>query len=91
MNEMLWNTASIVTAILIVVLTFIGFQQHHRSKRNYVGSQKERKMNQDLTTLAMSLIVLGIVFGTDRLIGYSFIFVGILTSIINLIKYRHKT
>ena len=37
------------------------------------------------------LIVLGIIFGTDRLIGYSFIFAGILTSIISLIKYRHTT
>ena len=46
--------------------------------------------NQELMTLGSSLVVLGIVFGTDRLIGYSFIGAGVLLSIISVIKSRRK-
>jgi len=46
--------------------------------------------NQELMTLGSSLVVLGIVFGTDRLIGYSFIGAGVLLSIISAIKSRRK-
>jgi len=42
---------------------------------------------QELTTLASTLVVLGIVFGSDRLIGYSFIGAGMLLSII-MIKVK---
>ncbi len=45
---------------------------------------------QSLMTLGSSLVVLGIVFGTDRLIGYSFIGTGVLLSIISAIKSRRK-
>ncbi len=42
-------------------------------------------------TLGSTLVVLGIVFGNgDRLIGYSFIGVGVLLSIISMIKSRRK-
>ena len=40
--------------------------------------------------LGMSLIVLGIVFGDDRLIGYGFIGAGLLLSVIDVIKNRSK-
>ena len=43
---------------------------------------------QELTTLASTLTVLGIVFGSDRLIGYSFIGTGVLLSIISGIKAK---
>ncbi len=46
--------------------------------------------NQELMTLGSSFVVLGIVFGTDRLIGYSFIGAGVLLSIISAIKSRRK-
>lgn len=46
--------------------------------------------NQKIMTLGSSLVVLGIVFGTDRLIGYSFIGAGVLLSIISAIKSRRK-
>jgi hypothetical protein len=45
---------------------------------------------QELTTLGSTLVVLGIIFGEDRLIGYSFIGAGILLSIISLIKTRRE-
>ena len=46
--------------------------------------------NQELITLGGTLVVLGIIFGEDRLIGYSFIGVGILLSVISVIKSRRK-
>ena len=88
MNQIVWITTFIVTAIVIVVLGFIRFQRLHRDQKSDVQLQTERTKNQELTTLAISLVVLGIVFGTDRLIGYSFIGAGVLLSIISMIKYR---
>jgi predicted Kef-type K+ transport protein len=46
--------------------------------------------SQELMTLGGTLVVLGIVFGEDRLIGYSFIGVGALLSVISVIKSRRK-
>ena len=40
--------------------------------------------SKKLASLGSSLVVLGIVFGTDRLIGYSFIGAGVGSSIINM-------
>jgi len=50
----------------------------------------ERMKNQELITLGGTLVILGIIFGEDRLIGYSFIGVGILLSVISVIKSRRK-
>jgi hypothetical protein len=46
--------------------------------------------NQELVTLGGTLVVLGIVFSEDPLIGYSFIGAGVLLSIISMIKSRRK-
>ena len=47
--------------------------------------------NQEVTTLAGTLVVLGIVFGvTDRLIGYLFMGAGVLLSIIGAIKAKKE-
>lgn len=46
--------------------------------------------SQELLTLGGTLVVLGIVFGEDPLIGYSFFGVGILLSVISVIKSRTK-
>jgi len=46
--------------------------------------------SQEFTTLGSTLVILGIVFSEDRLIGYSFIGVGILLSVISVIKSRRK-
>ena len=45
---------------------------------------------QELITLASSLVVLGIVFSDEWLIGYSFIGVGVLLSIVSAFKLRRK-
>jgi len=46
--------------------------------------------SQEFITLGSTLVVLGIIFGEDRLIGYSFISAGVLLSIVNMIKSRKK-
>jgi len=38
----------------------------------------------------MSFVVLGIIFGDERLIGYSFIGVGVLLSVIDAIRNRKQ-
>jgi hypothetical protein len=45
---------------------------------------------QELTALGSTLVILGIVFGSDRLIGYSFIGAGMLLSIITTIKAKKE-
>jgi LPXTG-motif cell wall-anchored protein len=46
--------------------------------------------SQELMTLGGTLVVLGIVFGEDRLIGYSFFGVGILLSVVGVFTARRK-
>jgi len=46
--------------------------------------------SQETITLGSTLVILGIVFGEDPLIGYSFIGAGVLLSIVSAIKSRRK-
>jgi len=50
----------------------------------------ERMRSQEFMTLGSTLVVLGIVFGEDRLIGYSLIGAGVLLSIISAFKLRRN-
>jgi len=75
--EPLWIAISIIALVVIVVLLLIA-----RGKQYYKHS--------NLAILGMSLVVLGIIFGDDRLIGYSFIGIGVLLSIIDAIRNRKQ-
>jgi hypothetical protein len=77
--EPLWIAISIVALVVIVVLLLI-------SRRK--GNQLLNPSN--LLILGMSFVVLGIIFGDDRLIGYSFIGVGVLLSVIDAIRKRKQ-
>ena len=90
-DQILWITTSIVTAIIIVVIGFIKFQRLRRAKKFDVALKTERTVSQTLTSLAISLVVLGIIFGTDRLASYSFFGAGVIISIISMIQYRRTT
>jgi hypothetical protein len=46
--------------------------------------------SQEFTTLGGTLVVLGIIFSEDQLIGYSFIGAGVLLSIISVFILRKK-
>jgi asparagine N-glycosylation enzyme membrane subunit Stt3 len=73
--EPLWIAISIIALVAIVVLLL-------------AGRGKQYKKPSNLAILGMSLVVLGIIFGDDRLIGYSFIGVGVLLSVIDAIRNR---
>jgi hypothetical protein len=77
--EPVWIAISIIALVVIVVLLLI-------SRRK--GKQILNPSN--LLILGMSFVVLGIIFGDDRLIGYSFIGVGVLLSVIDAIRNRKQ-
>jgi len=77
--EPVWIAISIIALVVIMVLLLI-------SRRK--GKQLLNPSN--LLVLGMSLVVLGIIFGDDRLIGYSFIGVGVLLSVIDAIRNRKQ-
>lgn len=84
-----WIIASVGTAVLITVVGIIKIQRMLRGKRSGFPLQEERTISQELLTLGMMLEVIGIVFGTERIIGYPLIGAGVL-SIISVIKSRRK-
>ena len=73
----LWIAISIIALVVIMVLLLI-------SRRR--GRQILNPSN--LFILGMSCVVLGIIFGDDRVIGYSLIGVGVLLSVIEAIRNR---
>ena len=77
--EAMWIAISIIALVVIVVLLLIARRK---------GKQLLKPSN--LLILGMSLVVLGIIFGDDRLIGYSFIGVGVLLSVIDAIRNRKQ-
>jgi hypothetical protein len=46
--------------------------------------------NKDYLSFGWTLVALGIIFGTDRLIGYSLIGAGVIASILHLILQRNS-
>ena len=77
--EPLWIAISIIALVVIMVLLLIS-----RRKRNKILNPS------NLLILGISLVVLGIIFGDDRLIGYSLIGVGVLLSVIDAIRNRKQ-
>jgi len=75
--EPVWISISIIALVVIVVLLLIARGKQYRKPSN-------------LAILGMSLVVLGIIFGDDRLIGYSFIGVGVILSVIDAIRNRKQ-
>jgi hypothetical protein len=73
--EAMWIAISIIALVAIVVLLLIARGRQYQQPSN-------------LAILGMSLVVLGIIFGDSRLIGYSFIGVGVLLSVIDAIRNR---
>ena len=77
--EPVWIAISIIALVVIMVLLLI-------SRRK--GKQLLNPSN--LFILGMSCVGLGIIFGDDRVIGYSFIGVGVLLSVIDAIRNRKQ-
>ena len=72
------NPSQIYIAISILVLAIIAVLVFFKSK-------KEKKLTP-LAGLAFGFIMAGIIFGDDRLIGYSLIGIGVILAIIDIIK-----
>ena len=89
MGNIRWIIVFVGTGILIGI---IGAWRMLRGKKSEYKLQEEKNSSQGLMlmTLGSSLVVLGIVFGTDRLIGYSLIGAGVLLLVIGAIKSRRK-
>jgi len=77
--EPVWIAISIIALVVIMVLLLIS-----RRKRKQILNPS------NLLILAMSLVVLGIIFGGERIVGYSFMGVGILLSVIDAIRNRKQ-
>jgi lysylphosphatidylglycerol synthetase-like protein (DUF2156 family) len=73
--EAMWIAISIVALVVIVVLLLIARGRQYQQPSN-------------LAILGMCLVVLGIIFGDNRLIGYPLIGVGVLLSVIEAIRNR---
>jgi len=74
------NSSPIYIAISIVVLAIIALLVF------FVNKNKKDKKLTPLAGIAFGFILAGIVFGDDRLIGYSLIGVGVILAIIDIFK-----
>jgi hypothetical protein len=75
--EPVWIAISIAALVAIVMLLLVGRGKQYRKPSN-------------LAVLGMSLVVLGIIFGDSRIVGYSFIGVGVLLSVIDVTRNRRQ-
>ena len=78
------NPSQIYIAISIVVLAIIAVLVF------FVNKNKKYKKLTPLAGLAFGFILAGIIFGDDRLIGYSLIGIGVVFAVIDIIKKIRK-
>lgn len=92
MTDLIWPVIGTGIATIIALVAVLLFWKMHKERKSGFSTHDERtsKRIQGLMTLGNTLVILGIVFGEDRLIGYSFIGAGILLSAITVIKSRRK-
>jgi hypothetical protein len=74
------NPSQIYIAMSIAVLAIIALLVFFVNK-----NKKEKKLSK-LAGLSFAFIIAGIIFGDDRLIGYSLIGIGVILAIIDMIK-----
>jgi hypothetical protein len=79
--EELWLIIAIAAGVISIAIVIA-----------FVTSKKKQAIQDNaLLPLEIAFVVLGIVFGDDRLVGYSFIGVGVLLSIIGAVRgFRKK-
>jgi hypothetical protein len=77
--EPVWIAISIIALVVIMVLLLIS-----RRRENQLINPS------NLLVLGMSFMVLGIIFGDERVLGYSFISIGVLLSVIDAIRNRKQ-
>jgi hypothetical protein len=77
-DQWLWLLIAIGAAVILAAVILLT-RKKERAREDYA-----------LLTLGPILVVLGIIFSNDPLVGYSFIGVGVLLSIISAIRSRSK-
>ena len=75
--ESVWIAISIVALGVIAVLLLRGRGKQYRKPSN-------------IAVLGMSLVVLGIIFGESRIVGYSLIGIGVLLSVTDAVRNRKQ-
>ncbi len=78
------NDSQIYILISVIVLAVIALVVVLRRK-------KEQKPLSKLAALAFAFVIAGIVFGEDRLIGYSLMGTGVVLAVIDIIKKSNKS
>ena len=79
------NTSQIYIAVSIVVLAAIALLVIFLGK-----SRKENRLTP-LAGLALGFILAGIIFGDNRTIGYSLLGIGVILSVIDIVKKLKRT
>ena len=74
------NTSSIFIAVSIAVLAVVALLVFFMGK-----SQKENRLTP-IAGLAFGFITAGILFGDDRLVGYSLLGIGVILAIIDMFR-----
>ncbi len=77
-SSLLFIVVSVVILFIIGLLLVIGWKK------------KTGQPHSPLSMVGMVLVILGIVFGSDHLIGYSFLGAGVLVAAFDLVKNRKK-
>ena len=74
------NTSQIYIAISIAVLAVIALLVV------FLGKSKKENRLTPLAGLAFGFILAGIIFGDNRLIGYSLLAIGVIIAVIDIVK-----
>jgi hypothetical protein len=76
--SVLFIVLSVIILIIIGILLIIAWKK------------KKEKRISPLAMLGIVFVILGTVFGSDRLIGYSFLGIGVIISVFDIVKNRKK-
>jgi len=79
------NTSQIYIAISIVVLAAIALLVI------FLGKSKKENRLTPLAGIAFGFILAGIIFGDNRLIGYSLLGIGVIIAVIDMFKKLKST
>lgn len=73
-TSQIWIAVSIVVLAIVALLVFV-----------VVKGRKENRLTS-LASLAFAFVLAGVIFGDDRLIGYSLLGVGVILAVVDMFK-----
>jgi hypothetical protein len=92
MTDLIWLVISTGIATIIALAAFLPLWKMRKERKSGFSTHDERtsKRIQGFMAIGNTLVILGIIFGEDRSIGYSFIGAGMLLSVCIMIKSRRN-